>query len=150
MRKRRRSYAWALHARHSPNRARLTDSAESGLRLATALADDARYRSQLALRHEPLPPTLTLEELAEREQITLAAAETRIGRARRELFGKLSDSGIYYRLKQERARKARALRVCEHCGRPLPRTSTAARKYCPGSRCRVNAHRARQREATTA
>lgn len=147
MRKRwRTSYAWALHAHVSPNLRHLSERARSGLELAEKLAEDALLRAERALRREPYPPPLTLEELAELEQISVTAVEARIRHARRELFGTLSDSTIYYRLKRKRKlnQKARLACAAHDCGRPLPVDATARRKYC-GGRCRVSAHRERSR-----
>jgi hypothetical protein len=144
MRKRSKSYAWALHAHISPRRGRLSDQASAGLEYAELLAEDARTRSQDALRgnyHDTMPP-LTLAELAERDGIAVATVERRIRQARHELFGTLSDSGIYYRLR--RKKMEHMTRICEapDCSQKLPPRSTARRRYC-GTNCRVSAHRAR-------
>jgi hypothetical protein len=146
-----KSYAWARHAHISPNRGRLTERAAAGLEYAELLAEDALTRSQNALRNDPFDirmPPLTLDELAARDRITLATAERRIRQARHELFGTLSDSGIYYRLRRKKTQAQRATLICAapSCWQKLPRTATPRRKYC-GTRCRVSDHRARRRAA---
>jgi hypothetical protein len=149
MRKRPVSYAWAYHARISPAYHWLSERAEAGLADAFALAQDALLRSDRALRGEQPEPPLTLQELGERDGLSAADVAARIERARHELFGTLSDSGIYYRARRGAELKKHSPRRCAapDCERLLPRSATARRKYCPGSRCRVSAHRARRRSA---
>jgi len=90
------SYAWARHAEASPHYGQLSDAAEEGLAYATDLTEDAAFRAERALRGELLSP-LSLNDLAERNRISVQAVSACIRQARRQLFGGLSDSGIYYR-----------------------------------------------------
>src|SRR5205823_9558943 len=52
LRKRRPSYAWALHARESPHYRQLSGRAKFGLDYARELAAEAAYRGERALRGE--------------------------------------------------------------------------------------------------
>jgi hypothetical protein len=144
-RKRLPSYAWALHAELSPHSGELSDAADEGLDYARQLADDAVYRRERALLGQVLTP-LSLAELGERQRLSAQAVAARISQARRQLFGSLSDSGIYYRLARQSELGARPWRRCEApgCERLLPRAASRARRYCDGT-CRVRAHRARVR-----
>jgi hypothetical protein len=148
MKKRRRkrplSYAWARHAAVSPHCRQLSDAAEEGLGYATELTQDAAFRAERALRGELLAP-LSLSELAKREQISVQAVSACISQARRQLFGGLSDSGIYYRAARQSELSSRHRRKCAApgCERLLPRAASGARSYCDGA-CRVRAHRARR------
>jgi predicted DNA-binding protein YlxM (UPF0122 family) len=140
------SYAWARHAEVSPYYRQLSDAAEEGLAYATRLTEDAAFRAERALRGELLSP-LSLNELAEQEGISVQAVSACIRQARRQLFGGLSDSGIYYRAARQSELSSRPARQCAapHCERLLPRLASRARTYCDGA-CRVRACRARQRQ----
>src|SRR6266851_1342478 len=123
--RRAQSYAWALHSdlgRASPRG--LSDSARLGLEYAERLARDASLRSRQALRNQPALDPLTVAQLAEEENVPARVISARISRARKELFGTLTDSGIHKRQQAQRATAARRrqLRVCAHpgCPRPLP------------------------------
>jgi hypothetical protein len=137
MARRRSSYAWSLLFR---DRFQFESyAALEGFEYAQELAQDARRRRADALV-KPLPSALTVRDLAEREGIAESTVRNRIRQARLELWGTLSDSGIYYRLR----RGPLGARDCEWCGNPLPAARTTRRRYCIGSRCRVAASRARR------
>jgi hypothetical protein len=138
------SYAWARHASASPHYRQLSDRAEEGLGYAIDLTEDAAFRAERALRGELLPP-LSLRGLAKRERISVQAVSACISQARRQLFGGLSDSGIYYRAARQSELSSRPARKCAApgCERLLPRAASSARSYCDGA-CRVRAHRARR------
>jgi hypothetical protein len=142
-RKRPPSYAWVLHAEMSPHYFELSEAADEGLDYARKLADDADYRRERALRGEVLAP-LSPAELGERDGLSAQAVAARISQARRQLFGGLSDSGIYYRLARRSELAGRPPKRCEGpgCERLLPRAASRARRYCDGT-CRVRAYRAR-------
>jgi hypothetical protein len=135
------SYAWA---RHVPlNDPRLSSEGREGLEYAQRLAEDALERSLSALEGRPMP-VLTVEELSLSEDASPSTIRKRIEQARRELFGSLSDAGIYYRLRRARKLKVRPWRYCEAlgCGEPLPAGATARRRFCAGSTCRTRSWRA--------
>lgn len=135
------SYAWA---RHVPlNDPRLSREGREGLEYAQRLAEDALERSLSALEGRPMP-VFTAEELSLSEDASPSTIRRRIGQARRELFGLLSDAGIYYRLRRARELEARSRRYCEApgCGEQLPAGATARRRFCAGSTCRTRSWRA--------
>jgi hypothetical protein len=119
------------------------EASELGLEYARELAEEALRRRADAL-FEPLPPPLTVREIAERDGIPVSTVRGRIRQARRELWGDLSDSGIYYRMR----RTVSTPRVCDWCGKRLPLAATARKRYCKGSRCRVADFRARRRASS--
>jgi hypothetical protein len=131
------SYAWALHAelgQVSPWA--LSDSARLGLEYAERLARDAPLRSRQALRNQQsyLQP-LTVAELAEEEAVSVGVILARIGRARRQLFGSLTDSAIYKRKRAQEALKARRRAPDRPCAQPdcpqaLPVHARSNRRYC--------------------
>jgi hypothetical protein len=143
--KRPHSYFWARaeNARKSPAHQRLSEAAEDGLELAQTLARDAEYRADAALGSGPVPPPLTLAQLAKQVHCSVTTVRRKIEQARRELWGPIGDRAIYYRLKRHDQRARRDRRPCQTpgCSRRLPREATRRRKYCDGS-CRVRAHRA--------
>src|SRR6266542_2921015 len=102
------SYAWALHSElsHVPLY-KLSEPALAGLEYAEQLAREAPLRSRQALRNQPALEPLTEAQLAAEEGLPVAVIRARITRARRELFGTLTDSGIY---KRELAQRAAATR----------------------------------------
>lgn len=142
-RKRPPSYAWARHAAASPHYRQLSDAAEEGLGYATRLTEDAAFRAERALRGELLSP-LSLNGLAEQEGISVQAVSACIRQARRQLFGGLSGSGIYYRAARQSELSSRPARTCAApgCEQLLPPLASRARTYCDGA-CRVRAYRAR-------
>jgi hypothetical protein len=137
------SYAWARHAPVSPHYLPLSAEAKQGLAWARELTDDAAYRGKRALRGEKLPP-VDERQLAKRNGLSAEFVAARIEQARRELFGELSLSGIYYRVGRWKKRGSRRRRRCvaPGCGRFLPRSASRSRRYCDGA-CRVRAYRAR-------
>ncbi len=148
MPRQRQSYAWALLANELDGSIRqLSDDAWEGLDYAQALAQDARNRAEAALRREPWPAPLTARELGEMRRVSESTVRARIRLARREFFGELSDSGIYYRLRRQRELKTRPQRRCiaDGCEVPLPSGATVRRRYChehADSAARVRRHRA--------
>lgn len=138
--KRRTSYAWALLAERSAVQ-ELGDDAYAGLGYATLMAEADRARCQVPIRVAELLPPMTIGEIAEMENVSPTTVRRRIARARQELFGSLSMSGIYDR--RRRAARAKSLRgrICaaSDCGNPLPRASTARREFCH-PRCRRREH----------
>jgi hypothetical protein len=102
----------------------------------------AAQRSDAMLAGDELPPRFTIEELAEFESVSASTVRRKIALARQELYGDLSNGGIYYRVRRDRERVARA-RSRATCAAPgcmnlLPATSTARRKFCH-ARCRRRA-----------
>jgi hypothetical protein len=142
--KRSPSYAWARHAHVSSAYGQLSEAAEQGLEWARELTDDAAYRGKRALRGERLPP-ISERELAKRKRFSAELVSNRIEQARRELFGGLSLSGIYYRVARQKQLRSRRRRRCAapRCGRFLSSSASRSRRYCDGA-CRVRAYRARQ------
>src|SRR5689334_19299076 len=106
----RRSHAWALLTDASAvPLSELSDQAWEGLGYARRLAEDAKERARQNVRdHEPFPP-LTVAELAEAAGKSPATIGRLIARARKELFGDVTDAAIYkrrQRAKEQHARKA--------------------------------------------
>ena len=131
-RKRRiRRHQWSFQFRHNdPEVRRLSPEARDGLDYARALARNARERSAAAFHQELLPELLTAAELGSPTEDSAIGVETKIKQARIELFGKdLSDSGIYYRLKQ---RPERLTRTCAepHCSVAISTTAHGRTRYC--------------------
>jgi hypothetical protein len=144
------SYAWALHSDLSdvPDDL-LSEAALEGLEYAEQLARDAPLRSRQALRNQPALAPLTEAHLAAEEGVPVALIRARIKRARKELFGSLTDSGIY---KREQAQRAAATQrknrpACAHleCPNPLSAQARSNRRYCDlhaSPREKVRRHRA--------
>jgi hypothetical protein len=144
-----RSYAWALltHLAERPTYA-LSDEARQGLEYAAQLARDAPLRSRQALRNQPDLHPLTEAELAAEEGVTIAEIRDRVRRARRELFGRLTDGAISKRQQRERVWTARGKqpRPCAEAGclEPLPAKARSNRRYCEthaSPRARTRRHR---------
>jgi hypothetical protein len=134
---------WARHVRASDSRIPgLSDHAYQGFRWASQLSHMAAQRSEAMLARNPLPPRFTIEELAEFENVSASTVRRKIALARQELFGALSDGGIYHRVHRDRKRLARARAglkcAAPDCTNPLPATATARRKFCH-PRCRRRA-----------
>jgi hypothetical protein len=149
--KQRTSYAWALHLEVAdvPSES-LSAQAQEGLSYADGLAEEAQERSQFAMRGKPLRRPL-IDEIVEEEYVSITTVRRRIRQARLELFGTLTDSGIYKRLQRRREREQRRQRWCEQsgCREPLPRQARPNRRYCVRHRApaaRVRRHRRRRRE----
>jgi hypothetical protein len=126
---------------------RLSGEARDGLHYASRLAERDRQRSRAALHGEPLPPS-SIKDLALNEAESAATIRRRIATARQEIWGDLSDAGIYYRVRRSRRAVSPEPRYCEApgCGLRLPDGSTLRRRFCHGS-CRTSAYRARKRVA---
>jgi AraC-like DNA-binding protein len=145
-----RSYFWAVP---DPDR-RLSEAAADGLEFARQLAEDAQWRVSLLLDREPLPAPLTIGEIAEDAGLSASTVRRRIARARTELWGDLSDSGIYYRLRRRRTIARRPWRTCQEpaCTNLIPRQASAARRYCETHRApaaRVRRHRRQSDQPAT-
>jgi hypothetical protein len=114
----------------------LSAAAEDGLAIAEQLADEAWERAQ-AFPHPLEYESTSFDELGARER-------GYVKKARREMFGTLSDSGIRMRLwRRRRAMRARPARECEApgCSGQIPRGAHKGRHFCRDA-CRVAAHRA--------
>jgi hypothetical protein len=146
---RRPSYAWALHPQASRVALRqLSDDDHSGLAYAEELARDARPRSNKNLRGNSGYEPLTIDELAARDRIPASTIRRRIRKARRQLFGELTDNAIYKRLQRQHQRGLRPRRRCEHpgCEQSLHPNAHANRRFCDEHRtpaARVRRHRQR-------
>ena len=127
--RRRVSYFWAFHVNRG---IRLSDAASDGLDYALQLAEDAKLRAEHVLEHRPLFPPLTIQEVAEISGVSPVTVRRRIALARKELFGDLTDSGIYYRLRRKQQLQQRKPRTCQQqsCDNPIPQDASAARRYC--------------------
>jgi serine/threonine protein kinase HipA of HipAB toxin-antitoxin module len=124
-----RSYNWALHLdATSIQLDDLSETAREGYEYAHQLAEDAFDRSRDPRRHIQLEP-LTVEQLADWNDLEPAQLARLIALARRRLFGNLSDAAIYKRLQRQRGRK---LRRCRHpgCTSRIAVTAPANKKYC--------------------
>jgi hypothetical protein len=126
---RQRSYAWALHLNASNvDATSIGERAREGLDYAIELAEDALERSRDPRRQQQLEP-LTIEQLADEDDLDPAEITHAIALARRRLFGSLSDAAIYKRLQRQRGRTTR------QCGEPecttvIPITAPANKRYC--------------------
>lgn len=131
------SYAWARGASAHG----LSEPAALGLGYAQRLAENARERSRLARSPHRRPFPLTPADIAVDEDVSETTVRRWIAQARLELYGTLSDSGIYYRRKQTEARREREQRACAapDCTNDLPQRATARREYCH-PRCRRRHH----------
>jgi hypothetical protein len=96
--KRRVSYAWSGHTEVADRPlSELSAAAEEGLLYARDLAADACERVRRLFANEQLDPPATIAELADRAGRSPAEVRRLIARARRELFGSISDAAIYKR-----------------------------------------------------
>ena len=127
----RRSYSWALLVDEA-SAARLSAQARIGLEDAQRIARNARERSLAALSGDVLPERLTVREIAAEGHEFPGSVHARIRQARAELFGTLSDTGIYYRLRHREQLEERKHRLCAEpgCTNPLPANATRRRRYC--------------------
>jgi len=142
------SYAWALHLEATEaDPYALGPTADQGLDEAIALAENARERAQ-----NPRVERLTLEDLAARHGVPVATIRARIARARRKLFGNLTDAAITKRVQRQKGRRWR------HCGHPdcrrliLP-PEHGNRRYCPShgaGNARATRYRASRRAVIAA
>jgi len=123
------TYSWALDPGPTDG---LSDAALDGLDYAAYLAEDALRRRRTMFSGDAVLPPLTIEEIAEVARRAPADVRRCIRRARTELYGNLSDAGIYYRRRRRKQLLERPTRACAQpdCPRPLPWDATTARKYC--------------------
>lgn len=126
-----RSYFWALRFEgSSPELRRLSKEGRDGFEYARSLALNAAERRHAGIHGDPMPRRLKVTELAQRDFTSAVGVNTKIKRARIELFGKdLSDSGMYHRL---RCRDQLRNRRCAEpdCDTPIDPQASAARHYC--------------------
>ena len=123
------SYNWALHLDATDVQLEdLSDAAYDGYEFARELAEDAFERSRDPRRHEQLAP-LTVQQLAEWNDLEPAQLARLIALARRRLFGGLSDAAIYKRLQRQRGRKPRRCAQPD-CTTRIPVTAPANKIYC--------------------
>jgi hypothetical protein len=141
------SYAWALHTDVSavvPEG--LPEAAYRGFEYARELAGAAKARSRQNVVREQTFTSLTIAALAARDGVAASTIRRRIDKARRALFGNLSDAAIYKRA-QRQHQSARRFRRCEHhprCDKHLAAKAHGNQKYCNDHRTpaeRVRRHR---------
>jgi transposase-like protein len=140
------SYAWALHTDVSavvPEG--LPEDAYRGLEYARELAGAAKARSRQNVVREQIFIPLTIAALAARDGLSASTLRRWIDKARRELFGDLTDAAIYKRT-QRQHQSARRFRRCEHprCDHHLAAKAHGNQKYCNLHRTaaeRVRRHR---------
>jgi hypothetical protein len=140
------SYAWALHtdvSARSPEG--LPQDAYRGLEYAHELAAAAKARSRQNVVRDPAFKPLTITALAARKRVAASTLRRRSDKARRALFGDLSDAAIYKRA-QRQHQPARRFRHCEHagCNNHLAAKAHGNQKYCNDHRtpaARVRRHR---------
>jgi hypothetical protein len=126
------SYAWALHTDVSAVAPEgLPEDAYRGLEYARELAGAAKARSRQNVVNEQAFTSLTIAALAARNGVAASTLRRRIGKARRALFGDLSDAAIYKRVQRQR-QSARRFRHCEHpgCDKHLAAKAHRNQKYC--------------------
>lgn len=129
MARERSSYAWARHLEASEvPLSQLPPAAAQGYEYARELADDHKHCSEEPPWRRDIPP-LTIEEIARERGKSPAGVRGRITRARRALFGDLSDAAIGKRAQRLRSRSQRR---CAHrgCQEKLPVAAAANRDYC--------------------
>jgi hypothetical protein len=131
------SCAWARHTDVADVELnRLSEGAYAGLGYAKEFTEEAPLRSRLNLPYNKVEfQPLTIQDIAEREGLPAARIRSRIARARRELFGEISDNAIYKRSQRKRAKRSFAIketRPCLQlgCARRLPPGSHGNRDYC--------------------
>jgi hypothetical protein len=149
------SCSWVHHV-HVANvpPSHLSDAALDGLEYAEQLAASARAVSEQNLRHyTPDPPPLTIQEIADATGISPGRVASRIARARRELFGPLSDGAIRKRDQRRIRPRHREPRTCDEpgCTERLPPDAHGNQRYCfehATASARVKRHRAQPSKAT--
>lgn len=150
-----RGYSWALKFESAfPEERYLSEQGRRGLRYAQDLAGIARDRSQAALHeHARMPDKLTVAKLAAEEGTSAAKIHQLIRQAVIEIFGKdLSQSAIYYRLRQLEKRRGRTC-AAPDCDEPIAAQDPISRLYClqhRTPRSRTSRHREHKRAATNA
>ena len=142
-----RRYSWAPRLnRGDPRLAFLSSDGKEGLGYAKLLAENALDRRLTALAKQIPPAPLTVADLAEKEYTSPIRINKQIKQARVELFGKdLTDSAIYYRLRQPPPTEARS---CAEpgCSNTIRRHAPHGTCYCPDHStvaARVRRHRRR-------
>jgi len=130
----RSSYAWSLHFEiANVATTQLSDDALAGVAYAEQLAQDAPIRSRMNLpRYTPEFAPITIAELAGQHGVSASTIRRRIARARRELFGEISDAAIYKRLQRAQKRPRRPRRTCAEpgCDAALATGAHGNRRYC--------------------
>ena len=140
------SYAWALHTHVSARSPEsLSQDAYRGLEYARELAGAAKARSHQNVVRDPAFKPLTIAALAARNGVAASTLRRRIDKARRALFGDITDAAIYKRA-QRQHQSARRFRRCEHtgCTHHLAADAHGNQKYCNQHRTpaeRVRRHR---------
>ncbi len=126
-------YGWAL---------RVPDSGydERGLGFARQLAENARARKAGAPR--PIPPKLTIAQLARDWGLSQTTVRRELQRAREDRFGLIGDRAIQYQLSQPKKKGLAAWRTCARCDLPFLPTRRGHRFHRDA--CRVAFHRAKQ------
>jgi hypothetical protein len=140
------SHAWALHTDVSTVAPEgLSEDAYRGLEYARELAGAAKARSRQNVVRDPSFTPLTIAALAARDGVTASTLRRSIDKARRALFGDLTDAAIYKRAQRQRP-SARRFRRCEHlgCENHLAANAHGNQKYCNHHRTpaeRIRRHR---------
>jgi hypothetical protein len=140
------SYAWALHTDVSvvvPEG--LPEDAYRGFEYARELAGAAKARSRQNVVRDPALKPLTIATLAARDGLSTSTIRRWIDKARRALFGDLTDAAIHKRV-HRRKRPHGRFRPCNEdgCGHLLAAHAHGNQKYCNDHRTpaeRVRRHR---------
>jgi hypothetical protein len=109
------------------------------------LAEEAKRRALQSFVRDGLV-ALTDQEVAEDFGKTVEVMRRRANKARRELFGPISDAAIIKRAQRQHARKKKSFRHCQEpaCGKQLGPLTHAGRRYCEEHRlpaARIRRHR---------
>jgi phosphoribosylformylglycinamidine (FGAM) synthase-like enzyme len=115
------------------------------------LADEAKVRALQSFVRDGII-AFTDEEVADHFGVTIDVMRRRVNKARRELFGTISDAAIIKRAQRQHARKNRTGRNCQEpgCGRRLHPLTHASRRYCDEHRlpaARTRRHRQQSAKA---
>ena len=143
-----RSYAWVRHLEASAvPLTSLTPDAYEGLAYAKKLAEEAIVRARQSFVSDGIA-ALTIEEVADHFGVSVGVLRRRANKARRELFGPISDGAILKRAQRRHARKKRTGRRCQEpgCRGRLDALTHASRRYCDEHRrpaARTRRHRQR-------
>jgi hypothetical protein len=124
---------------------RLPDDAYRGLEYARELARAAKARSRQNIVPDPAFKPLTIATLARRDELSPSTPRRWIDKARRALFGDLTDGAIYKRVQRHRRPQGR-FRHCNEdgCGNLLATDAHGNQNYCNQHRApaaRVRRHR---------
>jgi hypothetical protein len=117
------------------------------------LAEEARVRARQSFVSDGIA-ALTIEEVADHFGVTVDVLRRRVNKARRELFGSISDAAILKRAQRRRTRQRNTDRPCEEpgCDRRLDALTHASRRYCDAHRhpaARIRRHRQRNPKINT-